>query len=116
MLDLPYSLVIEATDEPDFFGFYSPELEGFSGIGHSVEDCLYQAKWGMREHLELLAGGGMPIPPRNESPTVVIRNMRRVPVEQGTHATAAGDIPLMAVPPGLAPEVRPLLARGGQDP
>jgi hypothetical protein len=23
MLNLPYSLVIEATDEPDFFGFYS---------------------------------------------------------------------------------------------
>ena len=31
MLDLPYSLVIEATDEPDFFGFYSPDLEGFTG-------------------------------------------------------------------------------------
>ena len=43
MIDLPYSLVIEATDEPDFFGFYSPELEGFTGVGHSVEDCLYQA-------------------------------------------------------------------------
>ena len=46
MIDLTYSLVIEATEEPDYFGFYSPELEGFSGIGHSVEDCLYKAKWG----------------------------------------------------------------------
>ena len=45
MLDLPYSLVIEATDEPHYFGFYSPELEGFSGIGSSVEDCLYKAKY-----------------------------------------------------------------------
>ena len=44
MIDLPYTLIIEATDEPDYFGFYSPELEGFSGIGHSVEDCLYKAK------------------------------------------------------------------------
>lgn len=26
MIDLPYSLIIEATDEPDYFGFYSPEL------------------------------------------------------------------------------------------
>ena len=26
--------------------FYSPDLEGFTGIGHSVEDCLYQAKEG----------------------------------------------------------------------
>ncbi len=40
MLDLPYSLIIEVMDEPDYFGFYSPELEGFSGIGHLVEDCL----------------------------------------------------------------------------
>ena len=53
MIDLPYSLIIEATDEPDYFGFYSPELAGFSGIGHSVEDCLYQARWGMQEHVSL---------------------------------------------------------------
>ena len=52
MIDLPYFLVIEATEEPDFFGFYSEELEGFSGIGHSVEDCLYRAKWAMKEHKE----------------------------------------------------------------
>lgn len=43
MIDLPYSLVIEATDDLTFFGFFSPDLEGFSGVGHSVEDCLYQA-------------------------------------------------------------------------
>jgi len=46
MIDLPYSLVIEATKEPNCFGFCSTDLEGFSGIGHSVEDCLYKAKWG----------------------------------------------------------------------
>jgi len=36
MIELPYSLIIEATEEPDFFGFYSPDLEGFTGIGHSL--------------------------------------------------------------------------------
>jgi len=36
MIDLRYSLVIEATEEPDFFGFFSPDLEGFTGIGHSI--------------------------------------------------------------------------------
>ncbi len=77
MIDLPYSLVIEATNEPDFFGFYSEELEGFSGVGHSVEDCLYQAKWAMKEHLELLAERGLPIPPRNPEPVVTIRNERK---------------------------------------
>jgi len=40
MIELKYSLIIEATDDPIFFGFYSPDLEGFTGIGHSVEDCL----------------------------------------------------------------------------
>jgi predicted RNase H-like HicB family nuclease len=77
MIDLPYSLVIEATKEPDYFGFYSPELEGFTGIGHSIEDCLYKAKWGMREHLDLLAERKLPIPPQNETPTVMIHNERR---------------------------------------
>jgi predicted RNase H-like HicB family nuclease len=77
MVDLPYSLVIEATDEPDFFGFYSPDLEGFSGIGHSVEDCLYQARWGMKEHVELLAGRQLPVPPTNPDPVITIRNQKR---------------------------------------
>lgn len=77
MIDLPYSLVIEATGEPDFFGFYSAELEGFSGIGHSVEDCLYRAKWGMREHVALLAEQGLPVPPHNPDPIVTICNERQ---------------------------------------
>lgn len=84
MIKLAYSLVIEATDEPDFFGFYSPELEGFTGIGHSVEDCLYQAKWGMRGHLDLLMERNLPIPPPNQDPTVLIKNVKRV---LATHET-----------------------------
>lgn len=76
MLELPYSLVIEATEERDYFGFYSPELEGFTGIGHSVEDCLYKAKWGMKEHVELLEARGMPVPETNPDPRVIIQNTR----------------------------------------
>jgi predicted RNase H-like HicB family nuclease len=74
MIDLPYSLTIEATSDPDFFGFYSDELEGFTGVGHSVEDCLYKAKWGMQDHVALLQEKSMTVPPRNPSPTVTIRN------------------------------------------
>lgn len=77
MIELPYSLVIEATDEPDFFGFYSPELQGFSGIGHSVEDCLYRAKWGMKEHVALLKQRKLPVPRPTTSPVVTIKNARR---------------------------------------
>ena len=74
MIDLKYSLVIEATEDPDFFGFYSPDLEGFTGVGHSVEDCLYQAKWAMEDHLSVLKQQGLPIPEFNSNPTVVIQN------------------------------------------
>ncbi len=76
MIELPYSLVIEATDEPDYFGFFSHDLEGFTGIGHSVEDCLYKAKWGMKEHVELLRERGLPVPARNMEPTIVIQNAK----------------------------------------
>ena len=76
MLDLPYSLIIEATEEPDFFGFYSPELEGFTGIGHSIEDCLFKAKWGMEEHVELLKEQGLPVPDRNLNPNILIQNQQ----------------------------------------
>lgn len=78
MIDLKYSLSIEATEEPDFFGFYSPDLEGFTGIGQSVEDCLYKAKWGMEEYINLLKKKGLPVPPQNPNPTVVIQNERRL--------------------------------------
>jgi len=77
MIKLPYSLVIEATEEPDFFGFHSPDLAGFTGTGHSVEDCLYQARWGMLEFVQILSERNLPVPPRNTDPTVLIRNERR---------------------------------------
>jgi predicted RNase H-like HicB family nuclease len=76
MIELPYSLVIEATEEPDYFGFYSPDLEGFTGIGHSVEDCLYKAKWGMREHITILEEQHLPVPPENPDPKIVIQNAK----------------------------------------
>jgi predicted RNase H-like HicB family nuclease len=74
MIQLPYSLVIEATLDLDFFGFYSPDLEGFTGVGHSIEDCLYKARWGMEDHVQTLSELGLAIPPRNPNPTIVIQN------------------------------------------
>ncbi len=74
MIELPYALVIEATEDPDYFGFYSTELEGFTGSGHSVEDCLYQAKWGMKEHVALLTEKGLPVPPQSLNPIIVMQN------------------------------------------
>lgn len=78
MIELPYSLIIEATEEPDYFGFYSLELEGFSGIGHSIEDCIYKARWAMKEHVALLREQGLPIPPINNSPKIVVQNENKI--------------------------------------
>ncbi|MDD4924526.1 MAG: type II toxin-antitoxin system HicB family antitoxin [Dehalococcoidales bacterium] len=76
MIDLRYSLIIEATEDPAFFTFYSPDLEGFTGVGNSIEDCLYKAKWGMEEHIALLKENGISIPKRNSNPTVIIKNSK----------------------------------------
>jgi len=78
MLDLRYSIVIEATEDPNFFGFFSPDLEGFTGVGHSIEDCLYKARWGMQEHLAVLREQNLPIPDRNPHPTIVVQDEERI--------------------------------------
>ena len=74
MIDLPYSLTIEATGDPDFFSFYSEELPGLSGVGHSIEDCRYRVRNGMRDHIETLREQRMKVPKANKDPRVVIVN------------------------------------------
>lgn len=78
MIDLEYSIVIEATDDPNFFGFFSPDLQGFTGVGHSIEDCLYKARWGMKEHVALLKEEKLPIPVPNPNPIIVVQNTGQV--------------------------------------
>ncbi len=77
MLRLKYALVIEATEDPNFFGFYSPDLEGFSGVGNSIEDCIYKATWGMEEHLALLRELALSAPPPSPHPSIIIQNEPR---------------------------------------
>ena len=74
MIKLPYSLIIEATDEEDFFGFYSPDLEGFTGIGHSIEDCVFRARAGMEEHVQVMTEQCQLVPEPNPNPTILIQN------------------------------------------
>ncbi len=77
MIELKYSLVIEATEDPSYFCFYSPDLPGFTGVGNSVEDCIYKAKWGMTEFLEEIIELGQTPPTPNPDATIVIRNARK---------------------------------------
>ena len=81
MLNLKYSLVIEATEDPHFFTFYSSDLEGFTGTGQSIEDCLDKARIGMEEYLALMKERNLSVPSHNLNPTVTIKNNR--PVQQG---------------------------------
>ena len=74
MIELRYSLVIEATGDPEYFSFYSIELQGFSGAGHSVEDCLNKANSAIAEHVGLLEELGLPVPPLNPNPRIVIES------------------------------------------
>lgn len=76
---IKYSLIIEASADRNFFGFYSPDLEGFTGVGHSIVDCLYKAKWGMEEQVQLLVQQELPIPDPNPNPTVVVQNEELAP-------------------------------------
>ena len=47
-------------------------------MGHSVEDCIYKAKWGMKEHVDLLEQQGLPVPPTNPEPQIVIQNEKKL--------------------------------------
>ena len=78
MINLQYSLVIEATDDPSFFGFYSPELEGFSGVGKSIEGCLSRAREAMNEHIALLREQGLVVPTFNPNPTITVKNSQQI--------------------------------------
>jgi len=78
MLGIDYTLIIETTDEPDFFSFFSPDLEGFTGVGHSIEDCIYSARHGMREHVKLLIDNKLPVPPKNNDPKIIIQNSEKM--------------------------------------
>ncbi len=78
MLGIDYTLIIETIDEPDFFSFFSPDLEGFTGVGHSIEDCIYNARHGMQEHVKLLVENKLPVPPQNNDPKIIIQNSEKI--------------------------------------
>lgn len=76
MIDLTYSLVIEATDDPDFFGFYSPDLAGFTGSGRSIADCLRKVRPALAEHVAVMREQNMIVPNPADEPTILIRNQQ----------------------------------------
>jgi hypothetical protein len=43
-------------------------------IGNSMADCIYKAMWGMKVYIDLLNEQGLPIPPQNPNPKILIQN------------------------------------------
>lgn len=78
MINHPYTLVIEAITEPDYFGFYSPDLEGFTGISHSIENCIYQTRHGMKEFVEDLKANKQVVFAVNNRANIVIQATEEV--------------------------------------
>ncbi len=73
MLDLRYSLIIEATEDPNFSGFSPRTSKGSQESVIRSETPLDKARLGMEEHVELLREQGLPVPPRVARPTVLIQ-------------------------------------------
>lgn len=44
----------------------------------TAEDCVYKAKWGMKEHVELLEERGLPVPPKVKDPKIIVQNEARL--------------------------------------
>jgi hypothetical protein len=39
---------------------------------------MYKAKWGMKEHIDLLKERRLPLPPVNPDPEIIIQNERKL--------------------------------------
>ncbi len=71
MNELPYTLIIEASETPGFFSFRSPDLTGFSGMGRSIEECIRSAKRGMMEYIAHRRDRGLPIPRQTDCSRII---------------------------------------------
>ena len=67
---LRFSLVIEHTEDPNHFGYYSPDLPGYAGDGVSVEDCISKAKGGVAEYLDFIRETGGEVPKDNPNAAI----------------------------------------------
>ena len=42
-----------------------------------MEDCLFKAKWGMKEHVGLLTHEGLPVPLEKTDPRIIVQNEKK---------------------------------------
>ncbi|MBI1291188.1 hypothetical protein GC173_08070 [bacterium] len=71
MTNFPYTIVIEPTEDPGFFGFFSPDLPGYTGCATSFNEAVIDAINGISEYIDFLRAEGIDVPPPN--PAACIR-------------------------------------------
>ena len=70
---LKYNLIIERTEDPLFYRFFSPELKDFEGGGISVDDCLQKTREKMNTHIQNAADLNIPLPPSPSEARITIK-------------------------------------------
>ena len=78
MIDLKYSLVIEATDDPNFSDFILPIWKVLPGSVIPLKTASTKRNGGMEEHVELLKEQKLPVPKASASPKIIIQNDERL--------------------------------------
>ena len=77
MLKLKYSLVVEATHNPDFFGVYCPELGDYgacTATGATIDEAIQRGIAAVDEFVSMLLEDGEKTPPFPAWPSIRIVN------------------------------------------
>jgi excisionase family DNA binding protein len=71
-MKLRYTLVIEPTDDSEFFGVYVPDLPGCTAIGTSINEAIEVGVEAIEEHVVLLKELGKRVPPETFRPVIKV--------------------------------------------
>lgn len=62
LFGLRYPIIIEKTEDPNFFGVVIPDILGCTSTGRSIEECIAKAREAIELHLRYLQEEGLPLP------------------------------------------------------
>lgn len=70
MTPLRYSIVVEETGDPNFWGYFSEDLPGYTGCADSMRGAIIAAIEGIDEYVSFIEEGGGAIPPPNPAASI----------------------------------------------
>lgn len=74
---LKWDLVVESTNDPHLWGFTSPELDGYTGVGDSLIDAIERGMNDMGEYAEFMGKCGIKVPPVNPMACIRIAELAK---------------------------------------